>query len=566
MENRRILIISGDPEGYKQFQSFLSSSQQIPPHNDLTYQNHHKSIEPPDDCPAEFEINYAKPGQEAFDLVHASLEENHPYAVALVDTNGPAVNWSESEVTKKIRQIDPGIELGIVCNDPKGIHDEVVESLGSYGKFLFLLKPFSAEDLVQFVLSLAKKWNLERSVENLSQEVEVRKRMEKISQQAFDEFYQIFDVATDGMEVIDKDFNIVRVNEAFSSLTRVERNNIIGRKCYEILPGPACHTDDCPVTQIIAGAKRVENEEERQCIDGDRIPCVTTAYPFRGREGGLIGIVASIKDISEWKKVEETLRSLVSDMRQTNYDLKNFAYTVSHDLQEPLLLIQSFGERLQKKYSDVLDERGLEYLQRIGDAGKRMQDLIDALLMYSRVTSNSQSFRFVDLSKVVEDVVSDLEVRIKKTNGQVIVGKLAIIDADPMQMHQLFLNLIGNALKYHRPDDPPVVRVHCEIVDEENSSRSLCKICVADEGIGFDEKYLKRIFGIFKRLHGRKDYEGTGIGLAICKRIVDRHNGEIVAKSIPGKGSEFIVTLPVTQDRRKSKIAKDYEAILHSEL
>lgn len=565
MENRRILIISDDLEDYKQFHSFLSSSHLISSQENSTNQSQDKGIGPPSDCSAEFEITYAKPGNEAFGLVRTSLADDLPYAVVLVDTNGPAVDWTESEVSKKIRQIDPGVELGIVCNDPKGIHDEVVESLGSYDKFLFLLKPFSAEDLLQFILSLTKKWNLERSVENLSQEVEIRKRMEKISQQAFDEFYQIFDVATDGMEVIDKDFNIVRVNEAFSALTRVERNNIIGRKCYEILPGSACHSADCPLTQIIDGAKRVENEEERQCMDGDRIPCITTAYPFRTSKGGLIGIVVSIKDISELKRAESTLRSLVSGMKRTNYDLKNFAYIVSHDLQEPLLLIQSFGERLQKKYSDVLDEKGVEYLQRIGDAGKRMQDLIDALLLYSNVTNNSKPFRFVDLSKVVKDVLSDLEVRVKQTNGQVIVGELATIEADPMQMHQLILNLIGNALKYHHPGDAPVVRVYSEIIDEENGNRSLCKICVSDEGIGFDEKYLERIFAIFKRLHGRNDYEGTGIGLAICKRIVERHNGEIIAKSKPGKGTEFIVTLPVRQDRRKGKRTKDYEAILHSE-
>jgi light-regulated signal transduction histidine kinase (bacteriophytochrome) len=183
-----------------------------------------------------------------------------------------------------------------------------------------------------------------------------------------------------------------------------------------------------------------------------------------------------------------------------------------------------------------------------------MQILIDDLLAFSRVTTKANPFEPVDLAKVAREVLSDLEVRVQQTGGEVEVGELPVIDADPLQMRQLFQNLIGNALKFHKEGKPPVVKTYSQIVkpsaaeiDSGGSPQEVCQIYVQDNGIGFDEKYLSRIFILFQRLHGRSAYEGTGIGLAICRKIVDRHGGSITARSAPGQGSTFIVTLPVQQ-------------------
>jgi light-regulated signal transduction histidine kinase (bacteriophytochrome) len=222
----------------------------------------------------------------------------------------------------------------------------------------------------------------------------------------------------------------------------------------------------------------------------------------------------------------------------------------SHDLQEPLRKIQAFGDRLYRKFTDHLGEQGQEYLERISTAATRMRKLIDDLLSFSRVASRAHPFEPVDLSEVVRRVLGDLEESLLQSGGSVEVGRLPTIDADPTQMQQLMQNLIGNALKFHRPGVPPVVTIQGEIVTDEGVAGerppdSVCRLVVADNGIGFDEIYRERIFQIFQRLHGRSEYEGTGIGLAICRKIAERHGGAIGASSEPGQGATFVVTLPV---------------------
>jgi signal transduction histidine kinase len=186
------------------------------------------------------------------------------------------------------------------------------------------------------------------------------------------------------------------------------------------------------------------------------------------------------------------------------------------------------------------------------NAAGRMQTLINDLLTFSRVTTKAQPFVTVDLAEIAAGVVSDLEARVERSGGRVEIGEMLTLDADPLQMRQLLQNLIGNGLKFHKPGEPPLVKVWCECVASneagaEPAGGELCRILVSDNGIGFDEKYLDRIFTVFQRLHGRQAYEGTGVGLAVCRRIVERHGGEITATSEPGRGSTFFVTLPISQ-------------------
>lgn len=226
-------------------------------------------------------------------------------------------------------------------------------------------------------------------------------------------------------------------------------------------------------------------------------------------------------------------------LERSNRDLEHFAYVASHDLQEPLRKIQAFSDRVGTRYGDRLDDQGRDYLERTVSAAARMQGLIDALLSLSRVATRTHEPEPIELRALVQEVTADLEFRMQSTGGRVELGPLPRIHGDSVQMRQVFQNLIGNALKFHRPGEPPVVRVSA---DDRGGT---VEIRVEDNGIGFDCKHADRLFMPFQRLHSRAQYEGTGIGLTICQKIVERHGGTIRAESTPGVGSRFLVTLPI---------------------
>jgi PAS domain S-box-containing protein len=253
------------------------------------------------------------------------------------------------------------------------------------------------------------------------------------------------------------------------------------------------------------------------------------------------------REITERREAEERANALLAELQRSNAELEQFASVASHDLQEPLRKIQAFGDRLQDKCRASLSEQGKEYLDRMRSAAARMSTLINDLLAFSRVTTRAQPFSEVDLDREAQQVVADLEARLQQTGGRVELGPLPTLHADPTQMRQLLQNLIGNGLKFHRSEEPPVVKVEGRIVPggDKAESQPMGEIRVTDNGIGFEEKYLDRIFQLFQRLHGRTEYEGTGLGLAICRKIVERHGGTITARSTPGQGATFVVTLPV---------------------
>lgn len=270
--------------------------------------------------------------------------------------------------------------------------------------------------------------------------------------------------------------------------------------------------------------------------------------------------LAMVRDVTERKRAEVELKKLNATLEHSNRELADFAYVASHDLQEPLRKIEAFGERLRDKYYDTLGEQGGDYLDRMSNAAGRMRILIQDLLTYSRVTTRAQPFETVDLDEVARGVLSDLEVAIEQAGARVEVGDLPTLAADSTQMGQLLQNLIGNALKFRRPEVPPVVKVQARLLEPGDgedsvgdSSEDWCEITVSDNGIGFDEKYADRIFQVFQRLHGRSEYEGTGVGLAVCRKIVERHNGTITPKSAPGEGASFIILIPVKQSKSQVK-------------
>jgi light-regulated signal transduction histidine kinase (bacteriophytochrome) len=241
---------------------------------------------------------------------------------------------------------------------------------------------------------------------------------------------------------------------------------------------------------------------------------------------------------------------MTGQLERSNRELQDFASVASHDLQEPLRKIQAFGDRLTAKCGTQLSVEGRDYLQRMHGAAGRMRRLIEDLLTFSRVTTRALPFEEVDLSRIAADVLDDLETRIEQSGGRVEVDPLPILQADPLQMRQLIQNLLSNGLKFQTPDQPPRVHLSAAIVQEEKPEQeptAMCRISVKDNGIGFDERYLDRIFTVFQRLHSRTEYAGTGVGLAICRKIAERHGGSITAHSAPGQGAEFIILLPLKQ-------------------
>ena len=245
------------------------------------------------------------------------------------------------------------------------------------------------------------------------------------------------------------------------------------------------------------------------------------------------------------RQASEKMTRYAAELSRSNRELQDFASIASHDLQEPLRKIQAFGERLKTQYAPVLAGEGADYIDRMQNAAARMQKMLNDLLAYSRVATQALPLTKVELSQVVKEVVLDLEVRIEETGGRIELGDLPKIDADLRQMRQLFQNLIGNALKFHRPNTPPRIKISAQPYKVLDGCRTeLVQITIEDNGIGFDEKYLERIFQPFQRLHTRLQYEGNGIGLAICSKIVERHGGSITARSTVGQGTQFIVSLP----------------------
>jgi signal transduction histidine kinase len=265
------------------------------------------------------------------------------------------------------------------------------------------------------------------------------------------------------------------------------------------------------------------------------------------------------REIFERERAEEALRRArdelelrvqerTAELELRNKELQDFAFVASHDLQEPLRKVRTFGDMLADRGGASLDDTSRDYIRRMQVATARMQNLLNSLLSYSRVTTNVQPIRETDLGKSVEAALSNLEIVTKEKNSRVEVGDLPTVKADRVQMIQLFQNLIGNALKFSREGESPHVKIYAKEIRDASGAN---EICVEDNGIGFEERYLDKIFLPFQRLHGKSsEFEGVGMGLAICKKIVERHGGKITARSEFGKGSTFIVKLPTDRKTR----------------
>lgn len=244
------------------------------------------------------------------------------------------------------------------------------------------------------------------------------------------------------------------------------------------------------------------------------------------------------------KENEQKLRHNIHQLNRSNTDLEQFAYIASHDLQEPIRKMIFYSDYFYKNYSPLIDIKGTTYLKNMLQASNRMRNLINDLLSYSKIRKEAAVFAPINLAEVAATSVHDLELRIKEKNAVITVEPLPVIEGDFGQMLQLFQNLISNALKYCKTDEPPMMSISAHAAEN-----GMINIHFKDNGIGFDIKYLPKMFTLFQRLHGKDEYEGTGFGLAICKKIIDLHNGTIDAASTPGQGACFTVSLPIEQNK-----------------
>ncbi|WP_240543430.1 PAS domain-containing sensor histidine kinase [Spirosoma foliorum] len=330
------------------------------------------------------------------------------------------------------------------------------------------------------------------------------------------------------------------------------------------------HPADLPRTldmykkALADGTTFVVENRYRRGTDGMYRWHLNRALPIRDELGEIVLWVGTATDIHEQKLLATQLEQQVQvrteqlvasnqDLRRSNENLEKFAYIASHDLQEPLRKVQSFGDLLKNQYAVELGE-GLDYLERMQSAASRMSLLIKDLLTFSRISTRQESTTSVSLNQVIEEVIDDLEVAILQVDAQIQVDLLPVISGDESQLWQLFQNLLSNALKFQQPGIAPVIRVQVEqilagsipaLVQPSRQAMAYHQINVSDNGIGFDEKYVDRIFQVFQRLHTRNEYAGTGIGLAICEKVVANHGGAITAYSKPGKGATFTIYFPI---------------------
>ncbi|QHT67611.1 PAS domain S-box protein [Rhodocytophaga rosea] len=365
----------------------------------------------------------------------------------------------------------------------------------------------------------------------------------------------IIQSAVDGVITINERGQIEMVNPAASKLFGYHPDELMGKSVNMLMPEPDKSRHDgylhnyyrSGIGRIIGIGREVTGLRK----NGTTFPFYLSISEVNLPDKRVF--TGFIHDITNQKMAEEKLRRYAAELERSNRELQDFAYVSSHDLQEPLRKIQAFGDRLKAKEAEHLSDQGKDYIDRMLNAAFRMQRLINDLLSFSRVTTQSQPFIKVDLNILLREVLSDLEVMIDKTGARIEFETLPAIEAEAIQMRQLFQNLISNALKFRKEDEAPVIKISSKLIQRKAHLISTpgdeqVQIYVQDNGIGFDEKYLDRIFNVFQRLDGQK-YEGSGIGLAICRKIAIRHGGDITARSEPGKGSVFIVTLALKQPK-----------------
>lgn len=439
------------------------------------------------------------------------------------------------------------------------------------------LKSYAAslEELLKVLerTSLEQARKLENSLElaetnlRLSGEIEERKATEKALRNSERFLQSAIDALSAQVAILDESGKIMSTNKTwkrFVSENCLAGQNIgIGMNYLHVCDVTKCSDEAAAAAKGIREVINLERDgvhSEYPCVasDGKKWFAIRITR-FEGESP--VRVVVAHEDITERKRIEEKLRkshdelelrvrqrtaelsAIVAKLEMMNQELQEFAFAASHDLQEPLRKIQTFSDLAQQRCKVHLDSTGQEYLDRITSLAGHMRELLNGLLQYSRVSSRPEPFKTIDLAKIARQAAAIFEKDLQESGGLIEIESMPELEADESQMLRLFQNLIDNALKFRSPESPRI-----KIYARPEGKR--CEIFVLDNGIGFEQRFAERIFKPFQRLHGRSEYEGTGMGLAICRKIIERHGGEIRAESEPGKGSTFIISLPVKQTLR----------------
>lgn len=401
---------------------------------------------------------------------------------------------------------------------------------GSYNKI------YDVEGRIVKVLKIIRdvtvRKNLETEIKQFNESLQetVRKKTEEVIEKER-QYRFLLQNMREGIQVIGFDWRYVYVNNSVVAQSKFSGEELLGHTMMEKYPGIE-NTDMFKTLQTCMKervAKVVENEFF--------FPDGTKEYFELSIQPVPEGLFILSMDITARKKSQEKLTEYAASLESSNKELERFAYVASHDLQEPLRMVSSFLNLLETRLEDKLDETGRQYINFAVDGARRMKTLIQDLLLYSRVGTNTENFVLVNLNEVMEYAKKVLEEDINKSHAFIKVNPLPVIKLNSSLINQLFVNLISNALKYH-DQNPPEIEIGC------NEDRGEWVFYVKDDGIGIDPKFFEKIFIIFQRLHSKSEYSGTGIGLAICKKIVDIHKGKIWVESLPGKGSTFYFTIP----------------------
>jgi PAS domain S-box-containing protein len=339
----------------------------------------------------------------------------------------------------------------------------------------------------------------------------------------------------------DLDSRYLGCNRAFAADQKLARpQDVFGKLDADMFsPGEAAgHVQDDRWV-IENNRPKLNYEQPGISVDGHARWMRVNKMPFQNQKGDVVGILGTYEDITEARKMEQVLRESLETLERSNKELEQFAYVASHDLQEPLRLISSYTQLLAARYQGKLDAKADEFIAYAVDGAKRMQRLIQDLLAYSRVASREMALAPVDCQMVMTVVLKNLSVIIHENGAVISCESLPVVQGNENQLIQVFQNLVGNAIKFHGPQ-PPEIKVSARL--DEAAKEWIFSI--RDNGIGIAPEFFERIFVIFQRLHSRRKYEGTGIGLAICKRIIERHGGRIWVESEPDKGSAFYFTVP----------------------
>lgn len=438
----------------------------------------------------------------------------------------------------------------------RGNYEVDIEAM-SAGATMYLTKsevnPLLLERTIRYAIEIKhKEKQLRVANERLQAELIERKRAEQ--RIAAEQAWFRITLASIGDAVITTDPKglITSLNSVAEVLTGWQNEQAVGKpmtQVFSIINEVTGKKIEDPVGEVMRSGLVVGLADRTALIarDGTVIPVEDSAAPIQNGDHEIQGVVMVCRDVTEKRKIEQALTNYSERLERSNQELEQFATVASHDLQEPLRKVIKFGDLLRVQTGGALSAEQQDTLGRMTSAADRMQDMVRDLLDLSRVNSQGGKFEETDMGEEAREAVANLETRILATQGTVVIEPLPKIEADPIQIRLLLQNLIGNAIKYHKPGIPPLVSVSGQAGPVLPGVGPAVTIKVVDNGIGFNESQAEVIFEPFKRLHGRSEYEGTGIGLAICKKIVLRHRGNIIAHSQPDKGSTFIITLPVNQ-------------------